>query len=85
MKLGPVTKLDKGNTSQKKLAMFSCQQIVTSLSFFPFVANLQPSRSQIPDAWSIKFTFSLIATFYLTEPENRTKKALTQLVYYCSE
>ena len=60
-----------------------CQQIVTSLSFFRFIANLQPSESGIPDAWSIKFTFSLTVTFYFTEPENRTKKSLAQLLYYC--
>ena len=40
MKLGPVTKLDKRNkTTLKKLAMSSCQKIVTSLSFFQFTAT----------------------------------------------
>ena len=36
----------------------------------------------IPDAWSVILTFSIIATFYLTKTENRTKKSLTQLSYY---
>ena len=50
-----------------------CQQIVTSLSFFRFMANLQPFRDHIPVAWPVKHTFSLIMTFYLTKPESRTK------------
>ena len=28
------------------------------------MANLQPSRSWVPDAWSIKPTFSLTITFF---------------------
>ena len=46
------------------------------------MANLQPPESRIPDAWSIKLTFSLIVTFYLTEPKNRTKKSQRQFLYY---
>ena len=65
--------------------MTSCQQIVTSLVFFQFMANLEQSRSRIPDAQSVKFTFSLTAAFYLTKIENRTKKSLTQLSHYCFE
>ena len=33
----------------------------------------------IYDTWSIKLTFSLIVTFYFTEPKNRTKDSLTEL------
>ena len=58
---------------------------MTSLSFFQFMANLQPSGIWIPDACFLKLTFSLIVTFHLTKPENRTKKSLTQLSYYCFE
>ena len=65
--------------------MTSCWEIVTSLSFFQFMANLEPSRSQIPDAWSVKLTFSLTITFYLTKTENRTKKSLRQLSHCCFE
>ena len=79
MKLVPETnKLDKRNkrTSKKKLTMTSCREIVTSLSFFQFIANLEQS---VP-----KLTFSLIVTFYLTQTKNRTKKisntALTLLL-----
>ena len=57
------------------MTMTSCQQFVTSLSFFQFMANLQPSGSRIRDAWSIKFTALLIVTFNLIKPENRTKKS----------
>ena len=85
IKLGPVTKLDKGNTEMSKtFDDDACRQIVMSLYFFQFMDNSQPSGNRIPDAWSIKLTFSLITiTFYLTKIENRTKKSLTQLSYYC--
>ena len=63
----------------------SCRKIVTSLSFFQFMANLEQSGSQIPDAESAKLMFSLIITFYLTKTENRTKKSLTQLSQCCFE
>ena len=61
MKLGPVAKLDK---SKKNLTLTSCREIVTSLSFFRFMANLQPS------------TFSLTLTCHVTKTENRIKKSL---------
>ena len=50
MKLEPVTKLDKRNTT--KLKTFDddvCQRFVTSLSFFQFMDNLQPSGSLVSD------------------------------------
>ena len=51
MKLETVTKLDKRNTAtSKNLAITSCQQIVTSLSFFQFMTNLQPWGRRIQDA-----------------------------------
>ena len=51
MKLRAVTKPDKRNKStSKKLTMASCQQIVTPLSIFGYMANLELSGSQIPDA-----------------------------------
>ena len=34
--------------------------------FFQFMAHWQPCGNWISDGWSIKFTFSLIVTFYLT-------------------
>ena len=67
---------------QKNLTATSYQQIVTSLSFGQFLANLQQRGSRIPDALSIKLTFSLIVTFYLTEDKSRTKKSLSQLLCY---
>ena len=63
--------------------MTTCQQIVTSLSFFQFMANLQLSGSRISEEWSIEITFSLTMTFYLTKTENKIKKSLTELSYYC--
>ena len=85
MKLRPVTKFNKRNTAiSKNMTMTSFQQIVTSLSFFRFKTNLEQSRSRIPDAWSVKLIFSLTVTFYLINTENRTKKSVTQLSYYCT-
>ena len=76
MKLGSVTKIDTRNKiTSKKLTMTSCQKIVTSLSFFGFLANLE----------SAKVMFSGIVTFSLTKPENRTKKSLIQLSLCCFE
>ena len=55
-----------------------CRQIVTSLPFFQFMANLEQSAgSRIPDVQHVKLIFSLVGTFYLTKTENRTKKSLT--------
>ena len=66
MKFKPVTKFDKRNTAT--LAMTSYQQIVTSLSFFQFMANLEQ------DSRSVILTFFKIVTFKLTKSKNRAKK-----------
>ena len=71
MKLGTVTKLDKRNkTTSKKSTFTSCRKIVTPLSFFGFLANLEQSRARIPDIESAKVMFSVIVTFCLTKTEN---------------
>ena len=44
------------------------------------MANLEQSGNRIPDAWSVIFTFSLIATFYLSKTEDRTEKSLTHAI-----
>ena len=78
MKLGSLTELDKRNkTTSKNLTMASCQQIVTSWSFFRFMTNSERSGSQIPDTQSVKLTFSLIVTFYLTKTENSLETEAT--------
>lgn len=46
------------------------------------MVDLEESESQIPNAWSVIITFSLITTFYPTKNENRTKKSSTQPSYY---
>ena len=53
--------------------MASYWQIVTSLSFFPYMANLEISGDWIPDAWSVKLTFSSRVIFYLTKTEIELK------------
>ena len=73
MKLGQLTKHDKKNTATPKKLMTSCQQIVTSLSLFRFMANLEQYGSWIPNAWSVKLAFSLIVTFYLVKTETELK------------
>ena len=53
IKVGPVTNLTRETRQcqnlkkKKKLKMILCQQIVTSLSFFQFIANLDQSRNRI--------------------------------------
>ena len=50
MKLGPVTKLDKGNKKMStKLMMTSCWEILTSLLIFQFMANLEQFGRRIVD------------------------------------
>ena len=44
----------------------SCRQMLTN---FRLMTNLEQSGSQIPDTRSVKFTFSLIATFILQKFE----------------
>ena len=65
--------------------MASCRKIMTSLSFFGVLANLEQSGGRIPDTESARVMFSVIGTFSLTETENRTKTSLTQLSRYCFE
>ena len=78
MKLVPVPKLYKRNlTTSKNLTLTSYRKIVTSLSFFKFLANLEQSGGQTPDTESVKNMFSVTVTFCLTKTENRTKKSLT--------
>ena len=86
MKLGPVTKLDKRNKiMSKKIDVGVMSQIMMSLSFFGFLVNLEKFEGRIPDTESAKVIFSVIRTFFLTKTENKTKKSLTQLSYYCFE
>ena len=86
MKLKPVTKFDKENTATSKkfneyVMSANCDVIV----FFLIYGQFAVIRKRIPDAWLIKLRFSLTIIFYLTKIENRTKKSLTELSYYCFE
>ena len=76
MKLAPVIKLDKRNMTTWQnfddgAVTTNCDVIV----FFLFMVNFQGPGRQIPDARSIKLTFSLKVTLYLTKAENRTKRS----------
>ena len=59
--------------------MTSCQKIVTSFSFFGFLANLEQSGGRILETESVKAMFSVIVTFCVTKTEKTAKKSLTQL------
>ena len=61
MKFGTVPKLDKRKkTTSKNLIMTSSRKIMTSLSFFGFLANLEQSRGRILDTDSAKVMLSVI-------------------------
>ena len=86
MKLGPVTKLDKRNTATSKqfddnVTSANCGAMVN----FPIYDQFKYSGSGIPYTRSVKLSFSLIGTFYLTKAGNRTKTNQTQLSYNCFE
>ena len=86
IELAPVTKLDKKNKkSPKKITITTCQYAVIPLSFFQIITNLEPSRSRIRDAESVKLRFLLKVTFYLTNTVNKILKSLAQLLHYCFE
>ena len=58
---------------QKKLKMTSCRKIVTSSSFFGFLANLEQSGGQIPDTESAEVMFSVTETFFLQRLKTELK------------
>ena len=72
MKLPPVTKLDKRNkTTSKNVTLTSCRKIVTSLSFFGILANLEQFGGRIPDKEFAKVMFSVTVTFCLAKTEQK--------------
>ena len=82
----PITIFDKRNTATSNNIdeEVMLTNIVTSLLFFQFMANLEQSENWIPDSWSLKLTFLLIVTIYSMENKHRTKKSLTQLILLLS-
>ena len=84
MKLRSVTKIDKRNkTTSKKFDDGVMSEILTSLSFFGVLANLEQSGGRIPDTESAEVMFSVTVTFCFTKTANKTKKSLTYLSHYC--
>ena len=77
MKPGAVTTLDKRNAATS--TKFDKDFILANCDF-QFMANLEPSRSCILDAWLIKLTFPLTITFYLTKIENNLNISNTALI-----
>ena len=73
MKLGPITKLNKRNMAMSKnLTMTSCRQIVSSLSFFQFMAKFGAIRK--PDCGRMVCKSDIFINNNLTKTENRSKK-----------
>ena len=62
MNLAPVTKIEKRNTAASKIFDDNVMSI-----------NCELTRSRIPDACSVKLTFSLRVTFY---PKKKMKTEL---------
>ena len=86
MKLGPVTKLDKRNTATSKKFdddIMSGNSYV--IVFFPICGQFAFIRKPYSRRMAYKTYISLTITFHLTKTENRTKKSLTQVSYYCFE
>ena len=80
MKHGPVSKLEKRNKiMSKETGDDIMSRNYDVIVIFPIYDLLEYSGSENPDVWSVKLTFSLIVSFYLTKAENRTIKSLTQL------
>ena len=84
MKLGAVTKIDKGNTvTSKKLdndvMAASCDVSVFFPIYGQFAAIQEPNSGRMV---YIKLKFSKIVTFYLTKLENRANNSLMQPSYY---
>ena len=76
-----LTKLDESNkTTSKKVDDEVMSANSDVIVIFPVYGQFGQN------AWSVKVTFSLTVTFYLTKTENRTnKKSLTQPSHYCVE
>ena len=86
MKLEPVIRRDKRNTRTSKKfdddgMSTNCDVIVFLPIYGQFAAILKPDSGRM-----VYKTYILsIVTFCLTKLENRSKKFLTQLSYYCFE
>ena len=71
MELGPITKRDKRNTAMwKKLDDDIMSATYDVIVIFPIHGLIwEQSGSWIPNAWSVKLTFSLIVSFCLKKLE----------------
>ena len=86
MKLGPVTKLDKINkTASKKFGDHIVSENCNIIAIFSIYGQFEAIRK--PDSGRIvsKTCIFINSNVYLTKPENRTKKSLTQLSHDCFE
>ena len=84
MKLGPVTKLDKGNKKpiekyEDDVMLVNCDVIFIFVICGQFGAIRKPELGRIV----CKTCIFNIVTFYLAKTENRTNTAQTQVSHYC--
>ena len=91
MKLGPVIKPDKWKKATSKKLDDDIKSANSDIighfliyGWFGTIGKLD-SGCWIPNLDFVVLTFSSIATFNLTETENRTKWSQTQLSYYWFE
>ena len=86
MKLGPVTKFDKGNKKTTKnfetdVMSTNCDAIVIFSIYGQFGATQKPGSGH-----KACKTYTFVnSNLYLTKTENRSSKFLTQLSHYCLE
>ena len=83
MKLGPVAKLDKKiKTRTKKFSDDAMSSNCDVMSYDLFMTNSKQSGSRIADIYSVKLTFLLTLTLFLTKTKDRTNKSVTQLSHF---
>ena len=80
MKRVSVSKHDNTNPETSKKLY---DDVMSANCDVSLMSNLEQSGSWNPHTWFAILTFSLKIILYLTKTENRTKKSLTQLFYYC--
>ena len=83
MKLGPIIKRDKRNTSTlKKFDDYTVSTNCDVIVFFSIYCKFAAIRKRDSGCLVYKI-YIFINSNLKTEPENRTKKSLAQLLYYC--
>ena len=84
MKLGPVTKMDKRNMTTSKKPDVDVMSVNCNVAvFFPIYGQFAAIRKPHSGGMVYKTYISINKTLCPTKTENKTKKSLAQLSYYC--